>query len=71
MKKYFILFMVLIHVSVYSQKKTIVTINNEKILVEDFKKVYEKNLGAIDNEESKSIIYNLNLFINYKLKVYQ
>jgi len=48
--------MVLIHVSVYSQKKTIVTINNEKILVEDFKKVYEKNLGAIDNEESKTII---------------
>ena len=62
MKKYFILFMVLIHVSVYSQKKTIVTINNEKILVEDFKKVYEKNLGAIDNEESKSIIY-LHYFI--------
>ena len=54
-----------------SQKDTkiLVTINDKQISVADFKKVYEKNLDAIDNEESKDIDKNLDLFINYKLKV--
>ena len=56
---------------VFSQKetKTVVTINGEQITVADFKRVYEKNLSAIDNEEAKDIEKNLNLFINFKLKV--
>ena len=56
-----------------SQKDTkiLVTINDKQISVADFKKVYEKNLDAIDNEESKDIDKNLDLFINYKLKVKQ
>ena len=71
MKKSIVLIALLAHVVVFSQKKskTLVTINGEKITVADFKKVYEKNLDAIDNEESKNITYNLELFINYKLKV--
>tara|TARA_B110000114_G_scaffold23720_1_gene23078 strand:- start:505 stop:2139 length:1635 start_codon:yes stop_codon:yes gene_type:complete len=56
--------------SVFSQnEKTLVTINNEKITVSDFKRVYEKNLDAIDTEEAKSVTNNLALYINYKLKV--
>ena len=56
--------------SVFSQnEKTLVTINNEKITIGDFKRVYEKNLDAIDTEESKSVANNLALYINYKLKV--
>jgi peptidyl-prolyl cis-trans isomerase SurA len=56
--------------SVFSQKeKTLVTINNEKITVADFKRVYEKNLDVIDTEEAKSVANNLALYINYKLKV--
>lgn len=57
--------------SVYSQKdhQAIVTINGEKIKVGDFKKIYEKNLNAIDNEEGKDVAKNLELFINYRLKV--
>ena len=48
---------------VFSQKetKTVVTINGEQITVADFKRVYEKNLSAIDNEEAKDIEKNLNL----------
>ena len=71
MKKSIIFFMLVVHVLVFSQKKskTLVTINDSKITVADFKKVYEKNLDAIDNEESKNIHYNLDLFINYTLKV--
>ena len=71
MKKIIVLFTLIAHVVVFSQKKskTLVTINEAKITVADFKKVYEKNLDAIDNEESKNVPYNLDLFINYTLKV--
>ena len=49
----------------FSQKSTntLVTINEEQISVADFKRVYEKNLNAIDNEEAKDIEKNLDLFI--------
>lgn len=55
----------------FSQKKqdVLMTIGTEKILVSDFKRVYEKNLDAIDNEEEKDIDKNIDLFINYRLKV--
>ena len=71
MKKSILLLMLIVHVVMFSQKKskTLVTINDSKITVADFKKVYEKNLDAIDNEESKNVPYNLDLYINYTLKV--
>lgn len=57
-------------INVYSQdSKTLITINKEKISVADFKRVYEKNLDAIDNEEAKDVTKNLDLYINYLLKV--
>jgi peptidyl-prolyl cis-trans isomerase SurA len=71
MKKIIALFILMAHVIVFAQKKskTLVTINNTEITVADFKKIYEKNLAAIDNEDSKNVPYNLDLFINYTLKV--
>ena len=45
------------------------TIDGEEIMISEFKRVYEKNLDAIDNEEAKDLNKNLDLFINYKLKV--
>ncbi|AUC84744.1 peptidylprolyl isomerase [Polaribacter sp. ALD11] len=54
----------------FSQEgKTLVTINKEKTTVADFKRVYEKNLDVIDSEEAKDVAKNLELYINYKLKV--
>ena len=57
--------------SVFSQKKekTLLTIDDEKISISEFKRVYEKNLDAIDTEEAKNVTNNLELYINYKLKV--
>lgn len=49
--------------------KILITIDGEEISVGDFKRIYEKNLDAIDNEEAKDVQKNLDLFINYKLKV--
>ncbi|QNM86753.1 peptidylprolyl isomerase [Polaribacter pectinis] len=58
-------------ISIFSQKKdqTLVTIDGEKTTVSEFKRVYEKNLDAVDNEEARDVTKNLELFINYKLKV--
>ena len=56
--------------SVFSQdEKTLVIINKEKTTVGEFKRVYEKNLDAIDSKEAKDVTHNLDLYINYKLKV--
>lgn len=54
----------------YSQKsdKVLVTINDEKIKVSEFKRVFEKNLSSIESEEGRDVEKNLELFINYKLK---
>lgn len=73
MKKIIFLLFILSTLNIFSQKNTdiLVTINDEKVSVQDFKRIYERNLDAIDNDESKDIGKNLNLFINFKLKVKQ
>ncbi len=55
----------------FAQKKNkvLVTIDGDDITVAEFKRVYEKNLDAIDNDEAKNVEKNLTLYINYKLKV--
>ncbi len=67
------LFIALLSISsiVFSQKeeKVLITIGDEKVFLSDFIRVYEKNLDAIDNEEEKDIQKNIELFINYRLKV--
>ena len=71
MKKLVLIGFLLSSILSFSQKKSkvLVTINDEKITVEDFKKVYEKNLDAIEDDNAKDVEKNLDLFINYKLKV--
>ena len=71
MKKIILLFVLSVSLSVFSQgkDKTLLIIDGEKTMVSEFKRVYEKNLDAIDNEEAKSVTKNLELYINYKLKV--
>lgn len=71
MKKLVLFAVLTVATGLIAQKKdkTLVTINDEKISVAEFRRIYEKNLDAIDNEEAKDIDKNLELFINYKLKV--
>ncbi len=53
----------------FAQKdKVLLTINDEPIYVSEFKRIYEKNLDQI-NDSEKGIDKNLDLFINYKLKL--
>ncbi|RCS28078.1 peptidylprolyl isomerase [Polaribacter sp. WD7] len=71
MKKVIVLFVLSISFSVFSQKKdkVLVTIDGEATKVSEFKRVYEKNLDAIDDDEAKDVTKNLELYINYRLKV--
>jgi peptidyl-prolyl cis-trans isomerase SurA len=71
MKKLVLLVVLCVSSVVFSQKKdkVLLTIDGEKTKISDFKRVYEKNLEAIDNEEAKDVEKNLELYINYKLKV--
>jgi peptidyl-prolyl cis-trans isomerase SurA len=71
MKKLILLFLMGLTSVITAQKKdkVLITIDDEQIMVSEFKRVYEKNLDAIDNEEAKDLEKNLDLFINYKLKV--
>ena len=64
-------FITVLQLSAQKDNKVIASINKEQITVGEFKKVYEKNLSAIDNEEGRDVAKNLELYINYKLKVQQ
>ncbi len=72
MKKTFLLFLLLaVTTTIYSQKdtKTLVSIDGKKITVKEFKEVYEKNLSLLEDSGEKELEKNLDLFINYRLKV--
>lgn len=73
MKKGFILFVSfsLLSVNIFSQKKvkTLFTVNETPISIDEFKRVYEKNLALIVDEKQRDINNYLDLFINFKLKV--
>ena len=72
MKKLIVFLIVLFSIQItFGQKKdkVLATVNNKVITVKAFKNIYERNLDAIDNAEGRDVSKNLDLFINYKLKV--
>lgn len=73
MKKIVLLISAFYSFFLFAQKdnEVLFTINNEPVTVKEFKRVYEKNLGLIQDEKSKNIDNYLKLYINYKLKVQQ
>lgn len=71
MKK-IILFSVLLFASIAcfaQQKDVLFSVDNIQVTVAEFKKMYEKNLDLVKDEESKNIDSYLELYINFKLKV--
>ena len=57
--------------TVFSQKKSdiLFIVDGASVTVSEFKNVYEKNLNLIDVKNQKSIQENLDLYINFKLKL--
>ncbi|MEM7087841.1 MAG: peptidylprolyl isomerase [Bacteroidota bacterium] len=73
MNKFFILsftlFFVAISASAQQKKDILLTIDDNVILANEFKRVYKKNLDLVQEESQKSVEGYLQLFIDYKLKV--
>lgn len=57
--------------AVFSQKDSDVlfSVDGVWVTVSEFKNVYEKNLNVIDDKNQKNIQENLDLYINFKLKL--
>lgn len=51
------------------KERTLLTIDNVPVSVSEFRRVYEKNLDLVEDEDSKDLDAYLKLYINYKLKV--
>lgn len=67
----FSLLTALLYCNTYAQKPTdeLVKINNHSYNVEEFERVYTKNLDLLKDEEQKRIDNYMDLFVLYKLKV--
>lgn len=66
-----ILVLFILSTTIYSQKKKdiLLTINEKPVLVSEFKRVFNKNLSLVQEEDQKNVEGYLDLFIDYKLKV--
>ena len=65
---------VLIVANAFSQKsnnEVLLTINDKKITKEEFQRIYDKNKKNLSTGEITSVDDYLDLFINFKLKVYE
>lgn len=52
----------------FQDKNTLLTIDGEPVYVDEFLRVYNKNLEMVQDENQKDKMAYLDLFINYKLK---
>ncbi len=69
-----VLCFVLFLTGVYSQNKhheVLLTINDKEITKEEFQRIYDKNKKNLSTGEITSVQDYLDLFINFKLKVYE
>lgn len=65
----FILGLSFVSFSQSNDNKVLMTIDNDPVYVDEFLRVYNKNIDLVQDESQKSKEAYLELFINYKLKV--
>ena len=68
-----VLFLCVGTLTVYSQNKkdVLLTINETPVYANEFKRVYLKNLDLVQDESQKDVDSYLQLFIDYKLKIFE
>ena len=72
MKKLYILFFLTLSynfVISQSEKDLLFTVNDSSVYIDEFQRVYNKNIDLINDPNQKNIDNYLDLFINYKLKL--
>ncbi|GGD84103.1 peptidylprolyl isomerase [Planktosalinus lacus] len=69
--RYFLFLLLVISTFSYSQqldKNVLLTLDDEPVLVDEFLRVYHKNIEMVQDEDQKGKEAYLDLFVNYKLK---
>ena len=72
MKKVFLGFLILFLSQINAQnkpKEVLFTIDDKPFYVDEFERVYNKNLDLVKDESQKDLNHYLELFVGYKLKV--
>jgi len=68
--KFFSILALLFFNSIFSQSKEVLfTVNNTEITVNEFSRIYNKNIDLVQDEKQKDVDEYLKLYINYKLKL--
>ncbi|MEX0997484.1 MAG: peptidylprolyl isomerase [Flavobacteriaceae bacterium] len=71
LRTFFVTFFLSITALTFSQKadkKILLTIDDEPVYLDEFTRVYEKNLDMVQDENQRTKEAYLDLFVNYKLK---
>ena len=58
-----------VQMSAQKPSDILLTINDEKITVDEFSRVYLKNLNLVQDEDQKNVTSYLELYKDYKLKI--
>ena len=66
---FFILAIVVLNTFAQKKQDILFKIDGRPILISDFEKNYTKNIDIVVDSNQKKIDNNINLYINYKLKV--
>lgn len=66
---FLILQVITTNISSQTKERELFRVDETSVSVSEFKRVYEKNLGLVVDDDSKNIDKYLDLYINYKLKV--
>ena len=72
MKKLYILFFLILNyncIIAQSEKDLLFIVNDSSVYIDEFQRVYNKNIDLINDPNQKNIDNYLDLFINYKLKL--
>ena len=72
MKKLYILFFLILNYNcliAQSEKDLLFIVNDSSVYIDEFQRVYNKNIDLINDPNQKNIDNYLDLFINYKLKL--
>jgi len=61
--------LLLLATSMFAQKEVLFTVNKEPVTVDEFTRVYQKNINLVQDEKQKDVDEYLKLYVNYKLKL--
>ncbi len=68
---FFVVFLSVTAVFSQNKKNVLMTVNGNPVYANEFERVYKKNLDLVQDESQKDVDGYLQLFIDYKLKIFE